>query len=132
MRKFLPKLLILIPLSVLAVNTMACSPEEEIDAQRQEEQSTESEDVTIADCTADAAGMVAKLDVTNQSSKRSTYSVDVAFESPDGATQFATGWTFFDAVEPGQVATSEAHSFTAAPGEFTCRIVSVDRMEDVG
>ena len=125
---------------VLAVGLVGCgalvaliaTAADEADEAIEEEQAREAEDVEISECTTDGAGMLAKLTVTNNSSKRSTYSVDVTFESPDGATQYATGFTFVDAVEPGQTATSDAHSLTEAPGEFECRIVSVERMEDVG
>lgn len=125
---------------VLAVGLVGCgalvalvgSAADEADEAIEEEQAREAEDVEISECTSDAAGMVAKLTVTNNSSKRSTYSVDVTFESPDGTTQFATGLTFVDAVEPGQTATSDAHSLVQAPGEFTCRVVTVDRMADPG
>jgi hypothetical protein len=125
---------------VLAVGLVGCgalvalvaTAADDADETIEEEQAREAEDVEISECTTDGAGMVAKLTVTNNSSKRSTYSVDVTFESPDGADQFATGFTFIDAVEPGQKATGEAHSLTEAPGEFECRVVTVERMADPG
>jgi len=88
----------------------------------------EIDDVRMAECAADTVGMVARLDVINDSSKRSSYSIDVVFEGADGA-QLATGFSFVNNLEPGQTTQTEAHSLTSADGrEFTCRLVSVDRM----
>jgi hypothetical protein len=90
----------------------------------------EIDDVSIAECTTDAAGMVARLAVLNDSSKRSTYTVDVTFEDAAGS-QLATGFVFVNNLEPGQATQSDAHSLTEAPGPFTCRLVSVDRSASV-
>jgi hypothetical protein len=88
----------------------------------------EVDDATITECVTDAAGMVARITVTNDSSKRSTYFIDATFESPTG-DQLATGTAIVDNLEPGQSTTTEAHSFTSAPAAFECRLVSVDRSE---
>ena len=92
-----------------------------------EGEADEIDDVTLSECTTDPAGMVARLSVTNDSSQRSSYIIDVAFESPDGTEQFATGLAVINGLEPDQTTNSEAHSLTEATGEFECRIVEVDR-----
>jgi hypothetical protein len=75
--------------------------------------------------------MVAVVEVTNRSSERSNYFIDVTFEAPDGS-QLGTGVTIVNALEPGQSRTAEASSLTEAPadGEFTCRLVGVERFSD--
>ncbi|MGH9151362.1 MAG: hypothetical protein ACRD03_02925 [Acidimicrobiales bacterium] len=101
-----------------------------------EQQSDETDDVTIASCGTDSFGagtLAAQLSITNNSSKRSNYSVEVSFESVDGATQHGTGIAFIENVEPGQTTTQETAGVDQAPAtEYTCRVVSVDRSSDVG
>jgi hypothetical protein len=88
------------------------------------------DDVSIAQCTTDAAGMVAHVKVTNNSSKRSMYQVDVAMEAPNG-DQLASAVAFVTTLESGQSTTTDAHSLTEPPpdGQFKCRVVKVDRSE---
>jgi hypothetical protein len=75
--------------------------------------------------------MVATMDVTNQSSERSNYFIEVSFEAPDGS-QLATGNAVVNALEPDQSTTTEALSATEGPtgGEFTCRVTDVERISD--
>jgi hypothetical protein len=88
----------------------------------------EVDDVTIAECVEDAAGMVAKLAVTNDSSDRSTYSIEVTMEGADGS-QLGTAVGFVDNLESDQSTQVDAHSLTPANGQpFTCRLVSVERL----
>jgi hypothetical protein len=116
-------------LLLVGVLAAGCGSAEEA---RKEERTTEAEDVRISECTNDAVGMLARLEITNNSSKRSTYTATVAFESPDQTQQFDTALVFVDAVEPGQSTTAEAHSLIQAPGEYICRVTTMDRTEDVG
>ena len=83
--------------------------------------------MTIAQCVEDAAGMVAKLAVTNNSSDRSTYTIAVTMEGADGS-QLGTGLGIVNNLEPDQSTQIDAHSLTPANGqEFTCRFVTVER-----
>ena len=92
-------------------------------------------DVAITECTTDELGYMQALGtVTNNSSKASNYSVEIAFETPDGSTQLASTATFVSGLEPGQNAPLEAFSFEEAPadGQFACRITGVTRFADAG
>lgn len=87
-------------------------------------------DVTLTSCEVDtsfAATVTAKLQILNNSPKRSNYMITVAFESPDG-TQLDTGTGFANDVDPSQQALSEAMAFfDADPGAISCRIKEVER-----
>lgn len=89
-------------------------------------------DAKIVECGIDEAGfMAAKVEITNDSSDRSNYDVTVAYTSPDGSEQFATGDAFARALEAGQKITEEAQSLTEPPpGEFRCEITDVTRFSD--
>ncbi len=90
-------------------------------------------DVELAGCETDEFGyMTADLQVTNRSPEASTYSITVAFESPDGGQQFDTGAAFVDGLEPSQMRTATASSLTEAPGDFECRVSAVDRFASAG
>jgi hypothetical protein len=85
-------------------------------------------DVAIESCgTSDFGSVEAKLKVTNNSSKRSSYFIDVSFEGADGS-QLDTGMALVNNLEPGQSTVTEATAFTEADTEFTCRVVEVNRM----
>lgn len=88
------------------------------------------DDVELESCgTSSFGSMEANLVVTNNSSGRSSYFINVSFESEDGSTQFDTGFAAVDNLEPGQSTTVEATSLSIddAPAAFTCRITEVDR-----
>ena len=72
------------------------------------------------------------IPVTNDSSKASTYMIDIAVESADGATQYKTTVAFLNDVQPGQSASAEtmiAWGSDGAPADATVRITEVDRTE---
>jgi pyruvate/2-oxoglutarate dehydrogenase complex dihydrolipoamide acyltransferase (E2) component len=72
------------------------------------------------------------IPVTNDSSKASTYMIDIAVESADGATQYKTTVAFLNDVQPGQSASAEsmvAWGSEGMPGDATVRITEVDRTE---
>jgi hypothetical protein len=97
-------------------------------------QARERLDVATPRCRVDAGGlMAAEARVTNHSSKRSNYLIQMAFEAP-GGDQLATGGAVVSSLEPGQAATATAHSFRSPPagGKFTCRVARVERLSDEG
>lgn len=69
---------------------------------------------------------------TNSSEKRSNYAIDVSAESPDGATQLDTSFTFIENVEPGQSAASEVTFFTDLPEGTVFVVKTVERTSAVG
>ncbi len=87
------------------------------------------DDVTGVTCSVDEIGWAqAAVDVTNNSSGRSSYFIDVSFESEDGSRQFATGSAIINNLEPGQSKSEIANSVTEIPEAWTCRVVEVNRM----
>jgi hypothetical protein len=71
------------------------------------------------------------IPVTNNSSGRSDYFIEVAIESADGATQYETTLATLSGVEPGQAASAEgmvAWGSDPAPADATVRITTVQRM----
>ena len=87
-------------------------------------------DVAITGCTtAEFTGPEAAIEITNHSSKRSNYMVEISFESQDGANQYGTGTAFVNNLEPGQSKAETATAFEdiADGTAFTCRVVNVDR-----
>ncbi len=61
----------------------------------------------------DAIGVRAvTLTVTNNSSERSNYLIDLSIESPDGLTQYDTSLASVNNLEPGQTTTVEALPIT--------------------
>ena len=92
----------------------------------------EADDVGEPECKTDEVGfMAATMQVTNNSSERSNYTIEVTFEDPNG-DQIETGAALVSALEPDQSTTATASSLTEAPGEFTCRVVDVERFSDEG
>lgn len=131
MPRIIPRL---IPIAALIFG-VACG-QDTGDQAAAKQATSETDDVAIASCGTDSFGagnLAAQLAVTNDSSKRSNYTVEVVFESSDGATQYGSGLVFVENVEPGQATTAEALSTDPVPqAEFGCRLVSVDRTSDVG
>lgn len=106
---------------------------EEAEPPQSEGEADELDDATITECSVDASTdwMLARVEVTNNSSERSDYLMDVVFESPGGGEQLATAPVVVDNLEPDQTTTAEALSATESPGgegSFECRITELDRM----
>ena len=98
-----------------------------------DERRREAADVRLADCLPTSAGhMASTVRVTNHSSKRSNYVVDVVFESADGSRQLASSTVFVNGLEPGQTTRQQAGTLTAAPMSFDCRLSQVQRFSDEG
>lgn len=87
------------------------------------------DDVSIARCsTSSVFGWAeASLRVTNNSSRTSSYIIDVGFESPSGSILHGTGTALVNGLEPGQSTTVDAMSTADVSGEFTCRVRNVNR-----
>jgi hypothetical protein len=105
---------------------------DDADEKQRAEDAEEWADVGDPSCELDSAGsMVAVMNVTNQSSERSNYTIEVTFEAADGSELEAASDSV-SALEPGQSTTASAQSFTAPPddGSFTCLVVDVDRTSD--
>jgi hypothetical protein len=91
----------------------------------------EADDVSETRCRSDAgAFLAAEVEVTNDSSERSNYSIEVVFESAEG-DQIDTAFAFVSALEPGQSTSVDVQSLTEAtvPG-VTCRVTDVERYSD--
>lgn len=92
-------------------------------------------DVTITACALsdnEFLGPEATVKVTNNSSKPSNYSVQIAFVSKDGATQYDTGGILVSGLAPGQSTVDKAASLksevrTQAAGGFNCKVLDVTR-----
>jgi hypothetical protein len=98
-----------------------------------EERRREAADVELADCLPTGAGhMASTVRITNHSSKRSNYVVDVVFESADGSRQLAARSVFVNDLEPGQATQQAAGTVTPAPASFDCRVSQVQRFSDEG
>jgi hypothetical protein len=98
-----------------------------------DERRREAADVQLADCLPTGAGhMASTVRVTNHSSKRSNYVVDVVFESADGSRQLAARTVLVNDLEPGQTTQREAATLTSAPTSFDCRLSQVQRFSDEG
>ena len=67
--------------------------------------------------------------MTNNSSGRSDYLIDLVIESADGATQLDTTTAFVQGLEPGQSATAEAMvtDVESLPADAVIRVTSVQR-----
>jgi hypothetical protein len=98
-----------------------------------DERRREAADVELTDCVPTSAGhMASTVRVTNRSSKRSNYVVDVVFESADGSRQLAARTVMVNDLEPGQSTQQEAGTFAPAPASFDCRLSQVQRLSDEG
>jgi hypothetical protein len=97
------------------------------------ERRREAADVELTDCVPTGAGLMAStVTITNHSSKRSNYVVDVVFESADGSRQLAARTIVVNDLEPGQATQQEAGTLTPAPRRFDCRVSQVQRFSDEG
>ncbi|HET6832921.1 MAG TPA: hypothetical protein VFH30_03565 [Acidimicrobiales bacterium] len=98
-----------------------------------EERRREAADVELTDCLpTDAGHMASTVRITNHSSKRSNYVVDVVFESVDGSRQLATRSVVVNDLEPGQATQQQAGTLTPSPERFDCRVSQVQRFSDEG
>jgi hypothetical protein len=83
-------------------------------------------DVTIAGCEKGSFDApVAHLVVTNNSSTARSYVVKVAFDSPDGATQYDSAFASVSTLAPGQSSPNDAGSLKAIDKQFSCKVLSV-------
>lgn len=91
----------------------------------------EADDVAGTRCRTEAGELLAaEVEVTNDSSERSNYAIDVAFESADG-DQVETAFGFVTALEPGQSRVVDVQTLTSSPAPgVTCRVTNVDRFTD--
>lgn len=101
---------------------------------QQERQASIEDDVTNIECVRAGGAfstMLARVTVTNNSSDRSNYVIEVSFESADGSQQYATGTAVLNGLNPGQTTTAEADSYTdATTPELTCVVQDVSRFSD--
>lgn len=86
------------------------------------------DDISIDSCSLDSFGFAkAELTITNHSSKRSNYLVDLSFIDGNGV-KVGDGTAVSSNVDPGQVAKEEAGgTITGSPATVTCKVSSVDR-----
>ncbi len=86
-------------------------------------------DVEITGCSADTLNQLqATVKVTNHSSGRSNYIIELAFESKDGKTQLDTTTVLVNNLDSGQVTTQKGVTLTDAPkGAYTCKVTDVNR-----
>jgi hypothetical protein len=98
-----------------------------------EERRREAADVELTDCLPTGAGhMASTVRITNHSSKRSNYVVDVVFESTDRSRQLATRSVVVNDLESGQATQQQAGTLTPSPERFDCRVSQVQRFSDEG
>jgi hypothetical protein len=97
-----------------------------------DDQDAAAKDVTISKCASEneIIGPQATVQVTNSSKRRASYSVEVTFESTDGATQYGSSVAFVNNLEPGQTGSADAASFSGDKGisQFKCRVTKVTRL----
>jgi len=83
------------------------------------------EDIDAVRCTLTTAGMTAVIDLTNRSDRTASYSIGIAFESPDGTRQLDTTSAMVSSLEPGQTVTEETGAYEDVPSSgFRCRVTS--------
>ncbi|WP_324013480.1 hypothetical protein [Microbacterium sp. JZ37] len=66
------------------------------------------------------------ITVTNSAAGPMSYSIEVVAESPDGSTQYDSGYVHVDNLNPGQSGTDNAF-FMEIPQDAVYRVVSVER-----
>jgi hypothetical protein len=137
----------IVPIAALGLLTLgACSSDLEGTAKLDGKPSSDgvSNGVGTKDATADvgaptaaapdAIGFVTiKIPVTNHSSGRSDYWIDLVIESADGKRQFETTSATVNGLEAGQSTTVEAFPFNAEniPANAVVRITKVQRTASV-
>lgn len=85
-------------------------------------------DVINHECARDELGHIeAHLTVKNNSSKRSRYTIEVIFTTPDGGTRIDDATAFVNSLDPGQQTTVKAITFTEHKAAFSCKVQEVNR-----
>ena len=87
-----------------------------------------AEDVEILSCLPGEQLPRAQVRVTNNSSEPSTYSIQIAFESPDGVTLYDTGYASVSNLLPGQTSDQDAVALGTVPADATCRLADATRL----
>ncbi|MFI9106063.1 hypothetical protein ACIGXA_36725 [Streptomyces fildesensis] len=87
-----------------------------------------ADDVRITACEVDSSAGIptAKLEITNHSSKRSSYIITVEFDKPDG-TRVSEGATGSTSVASGQKVQTSAAGLGQVSGTITCKVTNVNR-----
>ena len=96
--------------------------------------SDEANDVRDVDCDVDAAGNLrATITVENDSSERSNYILQVAWQDDDGR-ELTSSAAFINAVQPGDQESGDSVTSEPAPsnGDFDCEVTGVQRFSDEG
>jgi hypothetical protein len=90
--------------------------------------STAAKDVTIGSCTADPSGgrPTAEGTIVNNSSKASTYLVDINFFDSSG-NKVSEGGATIGKVESAATANFHAQGLQSAKGPLTCKLATVKR-----
>lgn len=114
--------------AVVVLDTVADEATEAIEDSVNSED--ERADIGELDCRVDESGvLVADMEVTNNSSERSSYLIEIAFET--GVTDIAMGQAAVSGLAPGDSTTTTALTGVQAPAEdFACRLFFVDRSSD--
>jgi len=90
------------------------------------------EDVTVSSCANDDLGMMAaQIVVHNTSSKASNYSIQIAFQSVDGTQKYGDGYAVINTLAAGQQEPEKVQSFTQAPGQYKCVVISAQRTQAI-
>jgi hypothetical protein len=111
---------------VFAVNDAAETIDETFDTEDEQIDSVE-----VTSCERDESSFnwaTATVEVTNETDERSTFFVEVTFESRNGRRQFGTGNATVTSLQPGRTIESEVSSVVEVPRQFTCTVTSVDRI----
>lgn len=91
-----------------------------------------AEDVTITECGMGEFDLPKiTLEVTNQSPKASSYSIEVQLQNADG-TVVGEAIASVSGLRPDQTAIEDAASLDNLDAGFTCHLNSVDRFSDEG
>lgn len=89
------------------------------------------DDVEITSCELDDTDfMVAELEITNNSSDRSNYVIEVGFRAGDGTQSLEVVSVIANAVESGETRVERARSLSSASEELDCRVVEALRFSD--
>lgn len=117
--------------SCVALVVVADDVAEDVEDDLVEEQADEVDDVSQPTCERGTAGdLRATMTVTNDSSERSNYTIEVAFNATNGSL-LDTGYATVSALAPGQSTEAVASTIVQVPEqEFTCEVASVQRFSD--
>ena len=88
-------------------------------------------DIDIDSCELDDSGfMVAELSITNNSSERSNYVIEIGFRADDGSQSLETVSVFANGVESQDTVQQSARSITSATEPLECSVVEALRFSD--